>query len=122
MHLKGEFSLFLLSNIVTVQVSVYIHNHGFQIAKQHGSFSGYIWGFVNFKPCINRYKHARNVPIRTPTAKSISKDLLKYGFRLVGPVIVYSFMQAAGMSIGHLVDCFRFDECVKLAERPWRHV
>ncbi|GJU78935.1 DNA glycosylase [Tanacetum coccineum] len=92
-----------------------------RIAKQHGSFSGYIWGFVDFKPSINRYKNARNVPIRTPTAKSISKDLLKHGFRLVGPVIVYSFMQAAGMSIDHL-DCFRFDECVNLAERPWRHV
>ncbi|KVH96349.1 DNA glycosylase [Cynara cardunculus var. scolymus] len=94
----------------------------FLIAKQHGSFSGYMWGCMNYKPTINRYKHPRNVPMRTPKAEAISKDLLKHGFRLVGPVIVYSFMQAAGMSIDHLVDCFRFDECVSLAERPWRHV
>ncbi|XP_024993323.1 uncharacterized protein LOC112527125 [Cynara cardunculus var. scolymus] len=93
-----------------------------KIAKQHGSFSGYMWGCMNYKPTINRYKHPRNVPMRTPKAEAISKDLLKHGFRLVGPVIVYSFMQAAGMSIDHLVDCFRFDECVSLAERPWRHV
>ncbi|KAI3729615.1 hypothetical protein L6452_18276 [Arctium lappa] len=93
-----------------------------KIAKQHGSFSGYMWGCMNYKPTINRYKHPRNVPLRTPKAEAISKDLLKHGFRLVGPVIVYSFMQAAGMSIDHLVDCFRFDECVSLAERPWRHV
>ncbi|KAI3503689.1 hypothetical protein L1887_32138 [Cichorium endivia] len=93
-----------------------------KIAKQHGSFSGYMWGCVNYKPSINRYKHPRNVPLRTPKAEAISKDLLKHGFRLVGPVIVYSFMQAAGMSIDHLVDCFRFNECVNLAERPWRHV
>lgn len=97
-------------------------NNEFQIAKQHGSFSGYMWGCVNYKPSINRYKHARNIPLRTPKAEAISKDLLKHGFRLVGPVIVYSFMQAAGMSIDHLVDCFRFNECVNLAERPWRHV
>ncbi|XP_071695490.1 uncharacterized protein [Rutidosis leptorrhynchoides] len=93
-----------------------------KIAKQHGSFSGYMWGYVNYKPTINRFKHARNVPLRTPKAEAISKDLLKHGFRLVGPVIVYSFMQVAGMSIDHLVDCFRFNECVNLAERPWRHV
>lgn len=93
-----------------------------QIAKAHGSFSGYMWGSVNYKPTINRCKHSRNVPLRTPKAETISKDLLKHGFRLVGPVIVYSFMQASGMSIDHLVDCFRFNECVNLAERPWRHV
>ncbi|PWA89059.1 DNA glycosylase superfamily protein [Artemisia annua] len=93
-----------------------------KIAKAHGSFSGYMWGSVNYKPTINRCKHSRNVPLRTPKAETISKDLLKHGFRLVGPVIVYSFMQAAGMSIDHLVDCFRFNECVNLAERPWRHV
>ncbi|KAI3796231.1 hypothetical protein L1987_38897 [Smallanthus sonchifolius] len=93
-----------------------------KIAKAHGSFSGYMWGSVNYKPTINRCRHSRNVPLRTPKAEAISKDLLKHGFRLVGPVIVYSFMQAAGMSIDHLVDCFRFSECVNLAERPWRHV
>ncbi|XP_076918917.1 uncharacterized protein LOC143579513 [Bidens hawaiensis] len=93
-----------------------------KIAKAHGSFSGYMWGSVNYKPTINRCRHSRNVPLRTPKAETISKDLLKHGFRLVGPVIVYSFMQAAGMSIDHLVDCFRFSECVNLAERPWRHV
>ncbi|KAI3719948.1 hypothetical protein L6452_20854 [Arctium lappa] len=93
-----------------------------KIAKAHGSFSGYMWGSVNYKPTINRCRHPRNVPLRTPKAEAISKDLLKHGFRLVGPVIVYSFMQAAGMSIDHLVDCFRFSECVNLAERPWRHV
>ncbi|KAL7604677.1 uncharacterized protein LOC111896510 [Lactuca sativa] len=93
-----------------------------KIAKTHGSFSGYMWGSVNYKPTINRCRHPRNVPLRTPKAEAISKDLLKHGFRLVGPVIVYSFMQAAGISIDHLVDCFRFSECVNLAERPWRHV
>lgn len=90
--------------------------------KEVGSFSGYMWGYVDYKPIINRYRYPRNVPLRAPKAEAISRDLLKRGFRFVGPVIVYSFMQAAGMSIDHLVDCFRFTECVSLAERPWRHV
>ena len=81
-----------------------------------------MWGYVNYKPTINKYKHPRNVPLKTPKAEAISRDLLKRGFRFVGPVIVYSFMQAAGLTIDHLVDCFRYSECVGLAERPWRHI
>ncbi|XP_043702092.1 LOW QUALITY PROTEIN: DNA-3-methyladenine glycosylase-like [Telopea speciosissima] len=92
-----------------------------KIAHEYGSFSSYIWGHMNYKPMINRYKYPRNVPLRTPKAEIISRDLLRRGFRFVGPVIVYSFMQASGMTIDHLVDCFRFSECVSLAERPWRH-
>ncbi|KAK8613910.1 hypothetical protein V6N13_101664 [Hibiscus sabdariffa] len=93
-----------------------------KITKEFGSFSNFIWGNVNYKPTINKYKYPRNVPLRTPKAEAISKDLLKRGFRLVGPVIVYSFMQAAGLTIDHLVDCFRYRQCVALGERPWRHI
>ncbi|KAJ9140610.1 hypothetical protein P3X46_031238 [Hevea brasiliensis] len=93
-----------------------------KISMEFGSFSSYMWGYMNYKPVINRYKYPRNVPLRSPKAEAISRDLLKRGFRFVGPVIVYSFMQAAGLTIDHLVDCFRYGECVSLAERPWRHI
>lgn len=81
-----------------------------------------MWNYVNYKPIINKFRHPGKVPLRSPKAEIISKDLLKRGFRFVGPVIVYSFMQAAGLTIDHLVDCFRYTDCVNLAERPWRHV
>ncbi|KAG5068562.1 hypothetical protein JHK85_000939 [Glycine max] len=68
------------------------------------------------------YRYPRNVPLRSPKAEALSKDLVKRGFRFVGPVIVHSFMQAAGLTIDHLVDCYRHSECVSLAERPWRHI
>ncbi|XP_021910335.1 uncharacterized protein LOC110824104 isoform X2 [Carica papaya] len=93
-----------------------------KIGREFGSFSSYMWGYVNYKPVINKYKYPRNVPLRSPKAEAISRDLMKHGFRFVGPVIVYSFMQAAGLTIDHLVDCFRHSECVSLAERPWRHI
>ncbi|KAE9595697.1 putative DNA-3-methyladenine glycosylase I [Lupinus albus] len=93
-----------------------------KIVREYGSFSSYIWGYVNHKPVINRYKYPRNVPLRTPKAEAISKDLIKRGFRFLGPIIVYSFMQAAGLTIDHVVDCYRHSECVSLAERPWRHI
>ncbi|KAK6157748.1 hypothetical protein DH2020_011996 [Rehmannia glutinosa] len=92
------------------------------VAKEYGSFSSYMWEYVSYKPVINKFRHPRNVPLRSPKAEVLSKDLVRRGFRFVGPVIVYSFMQAAGMTVDHLVDCFRYGECVNLAERPWRHV
>ncbi|XP_057961402.1 uncharacterized protein LOC131153247 [Malania oleifera] len=89
------------------------------IVKEFGSFSSYLWGYLNHRPVINRYKYPKNVPLRTPKSEAISRDLVKRGFRFVGPVIIHSFMQAAGMTIDHLVDCFRYGECVDLAEAPW---
>nr|GLL43502.1 uncharacterized protein LOC109175716 [Ipomoea trifida] len=86
-----------------------------KIVSEYGSFSSYMWNHVNFKPIINRFKYPRNVPLRSPKAEMISRDLVKRGFRFVGPVIVYSFMQAAGMTIDHLVACFRYKDCVNLA-------
>jgi DNA-3-methyladenine glycosylase I len=90
-----------------------------QVAKEFGSFSGYMWGHVNHRPVVGKYKHHKYIPFRTPKSEAVSKDLVQRGFRLVGPVIIYSFMQAAGMVIDHLVDCFRFPDCVHLAERSW---
>lgn len=93
-----------------------------KVMKEYGSFSSYIWGYFNYRPIINKYRFPRNVPLRTPKAEVISKDLVRRGFRLVGPVITQSFIQAAGMTIDHLIDCFRYNECVSLAENPWRHI
>nr|CAB3483327.1 unnamed protein product [Digitaria exilis] len=89
------------------------------VGKEFGSFSGYMWGHVNHRPVVGKYRHHKYIPFRTPKSEAVSKDLVRRGFRLVGPVIVYSFMQAAGIAIDHLVDCFRFNECVRLAERSW---
>ncbi|KAL5231808.1 hypothetical protein ABZP36_030584 [Zizania latifolia] len=88
-----------------------------KVAKEFGSFNAYMWGHMNHRPMVGKYKHHKCIPFRTPKSEAVSKDLVRRGFRLVGPVIVYSFMQAAGMVIDHLVDCFRFPECVRLAER-----
>lgn len=100
-------------------IKTYDHCMHVQVAKEFGSFSGYIWGHMNHRPMVGKYKHHKYIPLRTPKSEGMSKDLIRRGFRLVGPVIVYSFMQASGMVIDHLVGCFRFSECVRLAERSW---
>lgn len=85
--------------------------HFLQIQQEFGSFSNYCWSFVNKKPIQNRFRYARQVPVKTPKAEFMSKDLIKRGFRCVGPTVVYSFMQVAGIVNDHLVNCFRYQEC-----------
>ncbi|KAK6127889.1 hypothetical protein DH2020_038365 [Rehmannia glutinosa] len=83
-----------------------------KIINEHGSFDKYIWGFVNYKPIVGNFRYPRQVPIKTSKADTISKDLVRRGFRGVGPTVVYSFMQVAGITNDHLINCFRFRDCV----------
>ncbi len=80
-------------------------------------FSAYLWNFVDGSPVQNRIRSMSEIPAKTPLAEKISKDLLKRGFRFVGPTIVYAFMQACGLVNDHLTDCHRH-EAVKRLTRP----
>jgi len=82
-----------------------------KVREELGSFSEYIWGFVDGKPIINRWKSKEEVPATTPLAETMSKDLKRRGFNFVGPTICYAFMQATGMVNDHTTDCFRHREC-----------
>lgn len=88
-----------------------------EIVQEFGSFDKYIWSFVNYKPIVNNYKYGRNIPVKTSKAETMSKDLVKRNFRFVGPTIMYSFMQAAGITNDHLVNCFRHEECLRLSQQ-----
>lgn len=74
-----------------------------EMRKSGEDFSAWLWGIVGGKPIQNNGP----VPVQTPLAVEMSKVLKKRGFKFVGPVIVYAFMQAAGMVNDHAVDCFR---------------
>ncbi|TXG60750.1 hypothetical protein EZV62_012113 [Acer yangbiense] len=87
-----------------------------KVIQEFGSFDNYIWSFVNHKPIVSRFRYPRQVPVKTPKADVISKDLVRRGFRSVGPTVVYAFMQVAGITNDHLTGCFRFQECIAAAE------
>ncbi|EOY29555.1 DNA glycosylase superfamily protein isoform 1 [Theobroma cacao] len=87
-----------------------------KVIDEFGSFDEYIWSFVNHKPIVSRFRYPRQVPVKTPKADVISKDLVRRGFRSVGPTVIYSFMQVAGITNDHLTSCFRFQECITAAE------
>ncbi len=81
-----------------------------EIQKEFGSFDKYIWGFVNHKPIINKFKKLKYLPANTKESDAMSKDLKKRGFGFVGTTICYAFMQAVGMVNNHIIDCFRYKE------------
>ncbi|KAL5183092.1 putative GMP synthase [glutamine-hydrolyzing] [Glycine soja] len=87
-----------------------------KVIEEFGSFDKYIWSFVNHKPIISRFRYPRQVPVKTPKADVISKDLVRRGFRGVGPTVIYSFMQVVGLTNDHLISCFRFQDCMAAAE------
>jgi DNA-3-methyladenine glycosylase I len=70
-------------------------------------FSTYIWKMVGGKPIRNKWKGMGDVPAKTELSEEISKALKKRGFKFVGPVIVYAWMQACGIVDDHVVGCFR---------------
>jgi DNA-3-methyladenine glycosylase I len=78
-----------------------------QIQKEFGSFSTYIWNFVEAKPIVTRRKSLKDIPASTPISDALSKDLKKRGMIFVGPTILYAFMQAVGLVDDHLADCWR---------------
>ncbi len=86
-----------------------------QVQEEWGSFSDYMWHFVDGKPIQNRWKSMKQLPASTPLSDAISKDLKKRGFNFVGSTIVYAHMQATGMVNDHTTDCFRHKECKALA-------
>lgn len=81
-----------------------------KVQEEFGSFSEYIWGFIDGKPIKNTLKDHRNAPANTALSDTISKDLKKRGFKFVGSTVVYAHMQATGMVNDHEVSCFRYNE------------
>ncbi len=81
-----------------------------EVQKEFGSFSDYIWGFVNGKPIKNQVLDYKKAPATTTISDALSKDLKKRGFKFVGSTVIYAHMQATGMVNDHEVSCFRYDQ------------
>jgi len=80
------------------------------VQKEFGTFSKYLWGFVDGKPIHNVFEKMNEMPANTPLSDKISKDLKSRGFKFVGSTIVYAHMQAIGMVNDHTANCFRYKE------------
>lgn len=107
-------SLLLDPGIIRNRLKVYgtrKNAHAFlAVQKEFGSFSNYIWGFVDHAPIINGIKNKQQIPAKTELSDQVSKDLKKRNFTFIGSTIIYAYMQATGLVNDHLEDCFCYSE------------
>lgn len=85
-----------------------------KVQQEFGSFSKYIWDFVDHKPVQNRVENYKKAPATTAVSDKLSKDLKKRGFKFVGSTVIYAHMQATGMVNDHELSCFRYNEVQSL--------
>jgi DNA-3-methyladenine glycosylase I len=100
----------IVRNKLKVYAAVNNAKQFLKIQKEFGSFDAYIWGFVNNKPIVNKWKVLKGIPSTTKESDALSKDLIKRGFKFVGSTVIYAHMQACGLVNDHLVDCFRYKQ------------
>lgn len=77
------------------------------LKKECGSLDAYLWAFVDGKPIVNQVDATRPIQAKTALSEQISKDLLRRGFKFVGPTIIYAYMQGIGMVDDHAAHCFK---------------
>ncbi len=100
----------IIRNKLKVNATVSNANAFMKIQEEFGSFSKYIWGFVENEPIKNKWQNYKDSPATTSLSDFISKDLKKRGFKFVGSTVIYAHMQATGMVNDHEVHCFRYNE------------
>lgn len=100
----------IIRNRLKIKAAVINAQNFIKVQKEFGSFSKYIWKFVDHQPIINHWKNMSELPATSEISDLLSKDLKKRGFKFVGSTVIYAHMQATGMVNDHLTDCFRHKE------------
>ena len=95
----------IIRNKLKIKATVTNAQAFIKVQEEFGSFSKYIWGFVDGKPIDNQPKTLEEVKATTPISDALSKDLKKHGFKFIGSTVMYAHMQATGMVNDHVVDC-----------------
>ena len=103
----------IIRNRLKIEGSVNNARRFLEVREEHGSFSNYIWGFVNNKPRINKIKKLSDYAAASKESDALSRDLKKRGFKFLGSTTCYAHMQATGMVNDHSLDCFRRNEIIR---------
>jgi len=97
----------IIRNRLKVQSAILNAQKFLEVQKEFGSFSTYLWGFVDGKVIRNEIRGEEDYIVTSEVSDALSKDLKKRGFTFVGSTIVYAFMQAVGMVDDHVEWCWR---------------
>ena len=100
----------IVRNRLKVASTITNARHFIELQKEHGSFSDYLWGFVDNQPIVNHWASLAEIPVSTELSDKISKEMKKRGFKFFGTTICYAFLQAVGVVNDHTRDCFRYGQ------------
>ena len=95
----------IIRNKLKIKATVTNAQAFMKVQEEFGTFSKYIWEFVDGKPIDNQPKTLSEVKATTPISDALSKDLKKRGFKFVGSTVMYAHMQATGMVNDHILEC-----------------
>jgi DNA-3-methyladenine glycosylase I len=101
----------IIRNKLKIRSAVTNAQNFIAVKEEFGSFSNYIWNFVDGIPLQNIWTEQQQVPARTSVSDALSRDMKHRGFKFVGSVIMYAHMQATGLVNDHLESCFRNKPC-----------
>ena len=104
----------IIRNKLKIKATVSNAKAFINIQEEFGTFSKYIWGFVNHKPVQNAVLNYKEAPPTTAVSDALSKDLKKRGFKFTGSTVIYAHMQATGMVNDHEITCFRYNQIKEL--------
>lgn len=96
----------IIRNQLKIRATVSNAQAFMKVQQEFGSFTQYIWGFVNDKTVVGNWENQKDVPATTELSDKISKDLKKRGFKFVGSTVVYAHLQATGIVNDHILECF----------------
>jgi DNA-3-methyladenine glycosylase I len=103
----------IIRNRLKIEASINNAVKFLEVQEEYGSFSKYIWAFVDGKPKINKIRRIGDYPVTSRESDALSKDLKKRGFKFLGPTVCYAHMQATGMVNDHSIGCFRRKEIIE---------
>lgn len=100
----------IIRNQLKIRATVINAQAFMKVQEEFGSFTDYIWGFVNHQTVNEKRKSLKEIPATTELSDRLSKDLKKRGFKFVGSTVVYAHLQATGIVNDHITECFRHKE------------
>jgi DNA-3-methyladenine glycosylase I len=106
----------IVRNRLKIESAIHNARRVLEIKQEHGSFSSFLWRYVDNVPRQNTWASMSELPARTEQSDMMSKDLKKLGFKFVGSTICYALMQSVGMVNDHVVGCFRYAEVKEMAQ------
>jgi len=96
----------IIRNRMKIEAAIANAQRYLEVRKEFGTFSRYMWSWVDGRPILHRIRTLKDYPSSTDEAMAWAKDLKQRGFKFLGPTVVYAHMQAVGMVNDHSVNCF----------------